>query len=194
MISKIKYNLPLIIIGFFLFQSCKVDDSNNIIYYWSKEEGYPVKNKEISSDTLKSVNQNVEYYTNNAISGNDLDKVLRKDQITLKNKSFEVKKAIINGQAFYRIEITQVLKNGKKNYLGTYVFASNYGIILKGHPTLSIVDSIVKYEDSKSREVINLTQILIKVVNDTVLFPKPPPAPSFDELNKKIDNGNDSIL
>jgi hypothetical protein len=70
----------------FLTKSCVVDVDNYIIYYWSKDEGYPLENIEIFSDTLKSVNQSIEYYTNKAITSNVLEKFIEKDHFTLENK------------------------------------------------------------------------------------------------------------
>jgi hypothetical protein len=162
------------------------DSEKSVVYYWSKEEEYPLENIEIFSDTLKSVNQSIEFYTNNAITNDVLKKLIEKERFAFENKFFNVSKTIINNVLIYRLEISENFEDGKENYLGTYIFSFDYGVILKGHPTISIVDSIVTYKNSKKKDVKNLTNLLQKIVKDTILFQKPPEPPTFNELDEEF--------
>lgn len=165
--------------------SSSANDSEDVIYHWSKDEVYPDYQEKIT-DTFSDFEQSIRYYTNQVLNGRVIDSVLKNNETKLGNTIFKVKRTSIKGEYFYRIQAIKKVNHENREFLGNYIYSPDYGVILRGHPTFYKVDSISIYRSSNKREVIDLTQTIKRVFNDTILFPKPPTPPTLDELNKKF--------
>lgn len=187
MMSKIKYLLLCSIIIFTVCFSCHTDNTEFVVYHWSKDEVFPNYQKK-STDTFKNIEQSIKHYTNQVLNFKMIDSLLKYNETKIGDTIFKVKETSIRNEHFY---IIQAIKNAKKRsdrtFLGNYFYSPNYGIILRGHPTFYKVDSILIYRGSKNKELIDLTKTIKRVFNDTILFPKPPSIPSLEKLNEKFD-------
>lgn len=186
MMSKIKYLLSCSIIIFTVCSSCHKDNTEAVVYHWSKDEVYP-NYQEKFTDTFNNIEQSIKYYTNQVLNSGVIDSVLKNSETKLGDTIFKVKETSIRNEYFYKIQAIKKVKKGRKRtFLGNYFYSPNYGIILRGHPTFYKVDSILIYRGSNNKEVIDLTKTIKRVFNDTILFPKPPSPPTLEELNEKF--------
>lgn len=162
---------------FSFFSSCKKGGKDYAIYYWTKsyDEMYSDLNEQYI-DTLESVENNISYYTNHVFSKSKIDSLISLDTKKIEEKEFifYVSKGNVKQKDFYRLGYFNLNKGTSS---GVYVYSPEYGVVLRGHPTLIKLDSIVKFKNEIRIESIKMKKLVLSILADTILFPLPPSPP-----------------